>query len=128
MLNSSGDTIYNNIFNNNKNFRIDYSINKWNITKTKALNIIGGPYLGGNFWANPNGTGASQTCKDSDGDGICDSSYVLDGNNTDFLPLTPPAIPAGTTKSAGATEKAAGFEAVLVIITFSVIAYIFWRK
>ena len=28
-----------------------------NYEKTAGANIVGGPYLGGNFWANPNGTG-----------------------------------------------------------------------
>jgi parallel beta-helix repeat protein len=124
---SSHNRIYNNIFNNTINFKIENSMNQWNITRTKDPSIIEGPYVGGNVWVNPNGTGASQTCEDGNDDGICDSFYALDGNNTDYLPLTPPAIPAVTTKSPP-TEKAAGFEAVLVIITFSVIAYIFWRK
>ncbi len=124
---SSDNTIYNNIFNNTINSKTENSMNQWNITRTKSPNIIEGPYLGGNAWVNPNGTGTIQTCEDGDDDGICDSYYTLDGNNTDYLPLKPPAIPAVTTKSPIA-EKAAGFEAVLVIITFSVIAYIFWRK
>jgi hypothetical protein len=33
-------------------------------------------------------TGFSQTCTNTDGDGICDLPYVLDENNTDYLPLT----------------------------------------
>ncbi len=59
----------------------------WNTTKTPGSNIIGGIYFGGNYWANPGGTGFSQTCKDANKDGICDSIYVLNSNNTDFLPL-----------------------------------------
>jgi hypothetical protein len=42
---------------------------------------------GRNFWANPNGTGYSQICEDDNGDGICNEPYVLDANNTDYLPL-----------------------------------------
>jgi len=60
----------------------------WNISKTPDKNIVGGPYLGGNFWANPNGTGFSQTCNDIDMDGICDDPYVIDENNIDYLPLS----------------------------------------
>ncbi len=70
---SNNNTIYDNFFNNTNNFGITYSGNTWNTAKSAGSNIIGGPYLGGNFWAYPNGTGFSQTCADSDSDGICDS-------------------------------------------------------
>jgi len=83
---SSNNTIYNNYFSNTINAGADGN-NSWNIAKTNGTNIIGGPYLGGNYWANPSGTGFSQTCINTDGDGICDSPYV-DANNTDYLPLT----------------------------------------
>ncbi len=77
--NIDNNTVYNNIFyNNNNNSYIYNSINNWNTAKTAGTNIIGGSYLGGNIWANANGTGFSQTCTDSDNDGICDSSYTLD--------------------------------------------------
>lgn len=78
--------IYNNYFNNINNSRI-FTSNSWNTTKRAGTNIVGGPYIGGNFWANPNGTGFSQTCTDSNGDGICDSPYTLSSNNIDYLPL-----------------------------------------
>ncbi len=85
---SSNNKIYNNIFNNTENVNFyDTKINTWNITRQSSTNIIGGPYLGGNFWANPNGKGFSRTCTDSDKDGICDSPYTLDSNNIDYLPL-----------------------------------------
>ncbi len=87
LWNSSINTLYNNYFNNTNN-AWDNGYNNWNTTKSGGKNIIGGPYLGGNFWAHPNGTGFSQTCLDIDRDGICDSSYVLDANNTDYLPLS----------------------------------------
>lgn len=83
---SSNNTVYNNHFNNTNNFSIDGS-NAWNTTLTNGTNIIQGPNIGGNYWANPNGTGFSQTCSDANGDGICDSSYMLDSNNIDYLPL-----------------------------------------
>jgi len=80
--------IFNNFLNNNNNIDLKSVIgNDWNVTKTSGTNIIGGSYLGGNFWAYPNGTGFSQTCSDSNSDGICDSPYALDSNNTDYLPL-----------------------------------------
>ncbi|CAG1001988.1 MAG: cell surface protein [Candidatus Methanoperedens nitroreducens] len=85
---SSKNIIYNNIFNNINNSWIDDDrMNTWNITKKMGSNIVGGPYLGGNFWAHPNGTGFSQTCPDNDRDGLCDVRYTLDENNIDYLPL-----------------------------------------
>ncbi len=86
---SSNNKIYNNIFNNTNNFEIRKSnINKWNTKKRSGKNIIGGPYLGGNFWGKPDGTGFSQTCTDANNDGICDSIYVINGRgNVDYLPL-----------------------------------------
>ena len=69
-----------------------------NTTKTAGLNIVGGPYLGGNYWANPNGAGYSQTCTDADEDGICDAPYFAGWGGTDtftdYLPLAiPPTSP-----------------------------------
>ena len=85
---SNNTTIYNNIFNNQDNI-LDDGTNKgnvWNITKTPGTNIVGGPFLGGNFWANTTGTGFSQINVDTDGDGFCDSQFDFAGN-TDYLPL-----------------------------------------
>ena len=85
---SSNNTVYDNFFNNTNNVQSSVSVNKWNKTKSSGTNIIGGPYLGGNFWANPGGTGFSQTCPDGDGDGVCNSIYTLDSYNIDYLPLS----------------------------------------
>ncbi|MDL5501702.1 MAG: NosD domain-containing protein, partial [Candidatus Methanoperedens sp.] len=82
--------IFNNYFNNSNNSRVQGSSNRydiWNTTKQPLTNIIGGTYLGGNFWAHPDGTGFSQTCPDNNKDGICDIEYTLNENNTDYLPL-----------------------------------------
>lgn len=101
----TGTTLfYNNIFNNTNNVLND-TINyyttdavsigagitsvAWNTTKMSGTSITGGPYLGGNFWAKPDGTGFSQTCEDSNGDGICDLPYNITNNDTDYLPLVP---------------------------------------
>ncbi|PWR72577.1 hypothetical protein DK846_06315 [Methanospirillum lacunae] len=80
--------LYNNIFNNSANVLIDqYSQNNiWNISLTSGTNIVGGPNLGGNFWATPNSTGFSQTHADR-GDGICTGSFTLAPGQTDYLPL-----------------------------------------
>ncbi|MCZ7402396.1 MAG: right-handed parallel beta-helix repeat-containing protein [Candidatus Methanoperedens sp.] len=87
LYSSSNNNIYNNIFNNTNNIGISNSISTWNTTKTPGNNIIGGSFLGGNVWANPGGAGFSQTCADADNDGICDSPYVLDASNIDYLTL-----------------------------------------
>ena len=85
---SSNNKIYNNIFNNANNFDLsDSNINTWNTTRKSDTNIIGGSFLGGNFWANPNGNDFSQTCADKDKNGICDSKYKLASKNVDHLPL-----------------------------------------
>ncbi|MDO8726877.1 MAG: NosD domain-containing protein [Candidatus Methanoperedens sp.] len=101
------NTIYNNYFNSTKGFEIINNVPYgqgfiWNTTKTSGRNIVGGPYLGGNVWAYPNGTGLSQTCADLDIDGICDNlTYLLDSNNTDYLPLAYNIMPpAGVTNLA----------------------------
>jgi parallel beta-helix repeat protein len=96
---SGNNNIYNNYFNNTVNSFITTQLaNTWNTAKTLGTNIIGGPYLGGNFWGKPDGTGFSQTCTDtSPADGLCDSSYSLAAGNVDNLPLAmsannPPVI------------------------------------
>ncbi|MFZ3382604.1 MAG: NosD domain-containing protein [Candidatus Methanoperedens sp.] len=89
---TSGSTISNNYFNNTMNANIHWGLyyNAWNVTKTASSNIIDGPYLGGNFWANPSSTGFSQTCADANSDGICDTGYTVHINNIDYLPLAAP--------------------------------------
>ncbi len=85
---SSKNTIYNNYFNNTNNFIFTgTNVNTWNTTKKPGTNIIGGSYLGGNFWANPAGKGFSQTCSDSNIDGLCDLKYSLNTSNVDNLAL-----------------------------------------
>ena len=92
---SGNNTIFNNCFNNTNNTEINNPNNTWNISKTAGLNIVQGPYLGGNFWAEPDGSGFSENAADADKDGIADSEYA--GTNfTDYLPLVhvTPEIPA----------------------------------
>ncbi len=87
---SRGNSIYNNYFNNSNNvkFSNNCSGNVWNTTKTSGQNIIGGPYLGGNYWLEPDGTGFSQiNDTDLNGDRICDEAYTIQSGQVDHLPL-----------------------------------------
>lgn len=115
--NNGNNTIYNNFFNNNNNLGSDY-INNWNISEAQGITIVGGPYLGGNVWANPHGTGFSQVCKDSDSDGICDSPYKLEFPlgiaNIDHLPLA----------YKSATTNLMNIAFIISLLTIAVTAYL----
>jgi len=94
LYSSSSNTIYNNYFNNTNN-AYDDGTNIWNITKQAGTNIIGGSWLGGNYWSDYEG-------EDLDGDGLGDTLLPYDSsgditNGGDYLPLvsvgvTPPAF------------------------------------
>ncbi len=88
-LSDESATIYNNYFNNNINLQTadEFAGTTLNTTKTKATNIIGGPYIGGNFWGSPSGEGFSQTQLDANNDGIAESIFQINENNIDYMPL-----------------------------------------
>jgi len=75
------NTIYDNIINNSNNINIDSGIaneNYFNTTKTAGTNIIGGNWIGGNFYTNSTGDDVSDTCTDiAEPFGICDSPYEV---------------------------------------------------
>gem|GEM_PF-559816 len=83
--------ITNNNFNNTVNVNSPEGTGSiFNTTKTVGINIVGGPYLGGNYWATPSGNGFSQTHYDNNGDGFADEPYRLDDSGSvDYLPLIP---------------------------------------
>lgn len=89
----SGLTIYNNYFCNEQNVKVNSSDVTWNVPKTPGRNIVGGAFLGGNYWASPNGNGFSQVCPDNNSDGFCDHPFVIDKDNVDHLPLKLDRIP-----------------------------------
>ncbi|HHP7236659.1 MAG TPA: thrombospondin type 3 repeat-containing protein [Desulfobacterales bacterium] len=86
---SEDNTIYDNYFDNYQNFKLGVSgyPNTWNVEKQAGKNILGGPYLGGNYWGDFHGWGSGPYCVDDNGDYICDHSYSLDYNNVDHYPL-----------------------------------------
>ena len=87
------NTFYNNLINNSANYYNTTSLtNYFNTSSSVSTNIVGGTNSGGNYWGFPNGTGFSDTCADSDKNGVCDSSYSFNGG-IDYLPLAKENIP-----------------------------------
>jgi parallel beta-helix repeat protein len=84
--------IYNNLIKNNTyNLDSDLTTNIWNTTISAGQRIYSnGTEIGGNYWGRSNSStfGFSETCNDSDNNGFCDSLYVLDSSNIDYLPLS----------------------------------------
>ena len=80
LRNSNDNTIYNNYLDNLKN-GYDKGRNNWFVELTQDTNILGGPYLCGNYWSDYPGN-------DLDENGIGDTSYSIAGaGNYDMYPL-----------------------------------------
>ncbi len=81
---ANNNTIYDNYLKNNIDVNLSNGSlnNKWNHTKTHEINIIEGPYIGGNYWGNYIGF-------DNNTDGLGDTAYIIDSFNNinDSLPL-----------------------------------------
>lgn len=88
---SSRNFICDNYFKNAENVE-DKAVNEENIWQSPLVtrpNIVKGPYIAGNFWADPEGEGFSETCVDENSNGICDTSYNITGGGADKSPLFP---------------------------------------
>jgi parallel beta-helix repeat protein len=88
--------VYNNLFRNNEvNAANNGEGTIWNKPKTAVMsNIVGGPYLGGNYYDDYSGT-------DADGDKLGDTPYGIDTTSgfasaTDQLPLIWVSMPSPT--------------------------------
>lgn len=93
--------IYNNYFASKENVHVDDISSNivWNLTQKVGTNILGGPYLGGNYWGSASGMfGFSDSVKDEDGYGIGDEPFEINKFNIDHLPLV------NTDKTAPAPE------------------------
>jgi hypothetical protein len=99
--------ITNNHFNNTLNVNApEGGTGTLNTTKTTGKNIVGGPYLGGNYWATPSGNGFSQTHSDTNGDGFAEKPYKLDDSSIDYLPLIPLKTPVAAFSASPRSGKA----------------------
>ena len=86
---SGSNKIYNNYLHNTNN-AYDEGNNQWNVAKIAGKNIVGGAWLGGNYWSDYYGT-------DTDGDGLGDTNlpYNCNGNiqnGGDMHPLVTRAV------------------------------------
>ena len=78
---TSNNQIHNNFLSNNNN-AIDQGTNFWNTDVILRKNIIGGPFIAGNFWSD-------YTTIDENLDGIGDIPYFIEGETiADWYPLT----------------------------------------
>ncbi|MBN2446045.1 MAG: right-handed parallel beta-helix repeat-containing protein [Phycisphaerae bacterium] len=65
LTSSTGNTVYDNYFRNATN-AVSAAGNTWNVTKAAGPNVLGKPYIGGNYWSDYAGV-------DTDGDWLGDT-------------------------------------------------------
>lgn len=89
---SGSGTFYDNRFGNIVNAAVagePVRANAWSVTPRGGPNIVGGPSIGGNYWARPGGTGFSEITADADSDGFADAPLSVAAQNVDDHPLSP---------------------------------------
>jgi len=83
---STNNTIYNNYLDNDDNVYDNFT-NIWNISLIEAENIVGGSFIGGNYFSDYLGI-------DDDEDGIGDTEHEIPGGESvDWLPLYVYSVP-----------------------------------
>ncbi|MDR2854813.1 MAG: right-handed parallel beta-helix repeat-containing protein [Methanomicrobiales archaeon] len=102
--------IYDNIFQSRENVVKPSAANiVWYIEKQPGTNILGGPYLGGNYWGGAEGqSGFSDITSDTEGYGIADMPYEIDEYNIDKYPLhktEKTSLPSEIVQSSPGEEK-----------------------
>ena len=96
--------------NARETFRVGAN-NRWNVSKTPGENIVGGPFLGGNFWGDYAGA-------DIDGDGLGDTDFGQYGFAPgDFHPLVEPVDRGPVVWSGNFTVDVADATADTVTVT-----------
>ncbi len=82
------NVIADNLFFNANNTHVEeLDRNSWSLPASDGPNVAGGPRRGGNYWGEPDGGGFSDVTPDADGDGFCDSPFVIHEGNVDERPL-----------------------------------------
>ncbi|HII46329.1 NosD domain-containing protein [Pyrobaculum aerophilum] len=106
------------IYNNSENVKIGGAKAVWSVGPAPGTNILGGGVVGGNVWISPDGRGHSQRCPPRrDVPEICETPYVIDGNNVDKAPLAYPG-PA----SKGGAWLLLGLSLAAVLIVFIILS------
>jgi parallel beta-helix repeat protein len=96
LTDTAGILAFDNRLNNTDNHRLSNASGTWNVSNQTAENVVGGPHVGGNFWAHPSADGPGESASDADGDGIADDPYALDDRNVDARPLVVGPTAGGT--------------------------------
>jgi len=112
---NKNNTIYNNYFENIVNGYAGGNDENthWNISKITGTNIVGGEWLGGNYWSDYSG---NDTNHDSIGDTLLpyDGGIITDG--ADYLPLVISPDIVSVTPTNGATNVPVSTD---IVVTFS---------